>query len=112
MTLRRPLLTGPEQEQFYALLRRSDFTSLDLSGLGLISLHALSGMKLAYLDCSGNKISDYSPLLRMPLRVLVTDDGIFAGRMVVRRYLLNKVHRIQKYNNKNGATADGVARRN
>lgn len=112
VTLRRPLLTGPEQEQFYALLRRSDFTSLDLSGLGLISLHALSGMKLAYLDCSGNKISDYSPLLRMPLRVLVTDDGIFAGRMVVRRYLLNKVHRIQKYNNKNGATADGVARRN
>ena len=45
-------------------------------------------------------------------RVLVTDDGIFAGRMVVRRYLLKKVHRIQKYNNKNGTSADGAARRN
>jgi Leucine-rich repeat (LRR) protein len=67
---------------------------LDLSGLGLVSLHALSEMKLDYLDCSGNKISDYSPLLRMPLKVLVTDDGIIAGRMVVRRYLLNKVHRM------------------
>lgn len=112
VTLRRPVLSGAEQEQFYALLRRSDFTSLDLSGLGLTSLHALSEMKLDYLDCSGNKISDYSPLLRMPLKVLVTDDGIFAGRMVVRRYLLNKVHRVKQYKNKDVTSADRVTWRN
>jgi hypothetical protein len=92
ITLRRPIFTPAEQEKFYTLLRRSNFTSLDLSGLGLVSLQALSDMNLIYLDCSGNRIKDYSPLLRMPLKVLVTDDGLFAGRMAVRRYLLNKVH--------------------
>ena len=102
ITLKRPDFTKIQQEKFYSLLHRSDFSSLDLSNLGLVSLRALSEMNLVYLDCSGNRITDYSPLLRMPLMVLVTDDGIFAGRHAVRRYLLNKVHKKTAHTTKIG----------
>lgn len=46
---------------------KSDVTELDLSGLGLRDISALSGCKaLTKLDISGNAISDLTPLMNIP----------------------------------------------
>lgn len=58
--------------QFFDLLRKSrNLTSLDLSGYGLNSLKALSGMRLSFLDCSNNYLENLQGIEDMPLNVLV-----------------------------------------
>jgi len=80
LTVSRNRLTPEAASVLCDLLSRSKWmTSLDLSGLGLTTLEGLRGLKLQYLDCSGNELESLEPIRDMPLRVLVTDRGVFQG---------------------------------
>ncbi len=60
------------QESFLRhIVRSRNMNRLNLSNMGLYSLNALTGMRLAYLDCSGNQLTSLSGIESMPLEVLL-----------------------------------------
>ena len=84
LTVSRNRLSPEAASVLCDLLGRSKWlTSLDVSGLGLTSLEGLRGLKLHYLDCSGNDLESLEPIRDMPLRLLVTDRGIFQGPLEI-----------------------------
>ena len=84
LTVSRNRLSPEAASVLCDLLSRSKWlTSLDVSRLGLTSLEGLRGLKLHYLDCSGNNLESLEPIRDMPLRLLVTDQGIFQGPLEI-----------------------------
>ena len=80
LTVSRPKLSPEAAAVLCELLSRSKWlTSLDISYLGLTSLEGLRGLKLHYLDCSGNNLDSLDAIRDMPLRLLVTSRGVFQG---------------------------------
>lgn len=84
LTVSRNRLSPEAASVLCELLSRSKWlTSLDISGLGLTSLDGLRGLKLHYLDCSGNNLESLEAIRDMPLRLLVTDRGVFQGPLEI-----------------------------
>lgn len=84
LTVSRNRLSPEAASVLCGLLGRSKWlTSLDISGLGLTSLEGLRGLKLHYLDCSGNNLESLEEIRDMPLRLLVTDRGVFQGPLEI-----------------------------
>lgn len=101
----RRKLPGEAAGMFLRLIRKMNrIHALDLSGLGLTSLLDLRGLPLHYLDCSGNDLKDLSGLERMPLCVLVTDNGVFNTPADIREEIRKSLER------ENAASGDSAAR--
>lgn len=77
-----------EMEAYLSLLKRMrHLKTLSIAGFDWENLDPIRDLDLEYLDCTGNPITDYSALKNMPLRVLVTDSGVYTGEEAIASFL-------------------------